>query len=193
MVNTKQRFTAMVVALVMAVSILAGMGTVTASAATTEKWDGSIDVSWYNTTDTEFHIETPAQLAGVAAIVNGVVLNDAENPDPEKIQYVTAPEAVNDQGKEVRGIEDFKGKTIYLDADLDMGGVKSGDTWSGPCFAPIGGQWITVEGTDKIPPLNASFNGTLDGQGHTISNIYCEMDTGMDSPVHWPCRKAGMP
>jgi uncharacterized repeat protein (TIGR02543 family) len=35
-------------------------------------WDGSIDVSWYNTTDTVFYINTPAQLAGLAAIVNGL-------------------------------------------------------------------------------------------------------------------------
>lgn len=31
---------------------------------------GAVDLSWYNGTDTEFTLTTPAQLAGVAALVN---------------------------------------------------------------------------------------------------------------------------
>ena len=34
------------------------------------RWDGAVDLSWYNGTDTEFTITTPAQLAGVAEQVN---------------------------------------------------------------------------------------------------------------------------
>lgn len=33
-------------------------------------WDGTADVSWYDDEETEFHISTPEQLAGMAAIVN---------------------------------------------------------------------------------------------------------------------------
>ena len=33
-------------------------------------WDGTSDVSWYNTTGTAFYISTPAQLAGLAKLVN---------------------------------------------------------------------------------------------------------------------------
>ena len=33
-------------------------------------WDGTTDVSWYDDEETEFHISTPEQLAGMAAIVN---------------------------------------------------------------------------------------------------------------------------
>lgn len=36
----------------------------------TTRWDGAVDLSWYNGTDTEFTITTPAQLAGAAALVN---------------------------------------------------------------------------------------------------------------------------
>lgn len=36
----------------------------------TTRWDGAVDLSWYNGTDTEFTLTTPAQLAGVAALVN---------------------------------------------------------------------------------------------------------------------------
>lgn len=34
------------------------------------RWDGAVDLSWYDGTDTEFTLTTPAQLAGVAALVN---------------------------------------------------------------------------------------------------------------------------
>lgn len=34
------------------------------------RWDGAVDLSWYNGTDTEFTLTTPAQLAGVAELVN---------------------------------------------------------------------------------------------------------------------------
>lgn len=38
---------------------------------TYKSWDGTSDVSWYNYTDTEFHLTTAEQLAGLAEIVNG--------------------------------------------------------------------------------------------------------------------------
>jgi len=34
------------------------------------RWDGAVDLSWDNGTDTEFTITTARQLAGVAALVN---------------------------------------------------------------------------------------------------------------------------
>ncbi len=36
----------------------------------TTRWDGAVALSWYNGTDTEFTLTTPAQLAGVAELVN---------------------------------------------------------------------------------------------------------------------------
>ena len=36
----------------------------------TTRWDGAVDLSWYNGMDTEFTLTTPAQLAGVAELVN---------------------------------------------------------------------------------------------------------------------------
>ena len=53
----------------LALSMLMAM--LPAGAYAADAWDGSIDVSWYNTTDTSFTITTAAQLAGLAAIVNG--------------------------------------------------------------------------------------------------------------------------
>ena len=36
----------------------------------TTRWDGAVDLSWYNGTDTEFTITTARQLAGLAQLVN---------------------------------------------------------------------------------------------------------------------------
>lgn len=37
---------------------------VTVEYFSTTRWDGAVDLSWYNGTDTEFSLTTPAQLAG---------------------------------------------------------------------------------------------------------------------------------
>ena len=60
-----------------------------------DKWDGSADTSWYvsHETDTEYHITTAEQLAGLAQLVNA---------DP--------------------GTTNFAGKTFYLENDLDLSG-----------------------------------------------------------------------
>lgn len=91
-----------------------------------DKWDGSIDTSWYNDTDTEFTLNSANQVAGLAELVDGG--------------------------------NDFVGKTIKLDGDLDLGATdENGETI---CFDPIGSY-----------RNNKSFKGTFDGQGHTIYNL----------------------
>lgn len=38
---------------------------------TTDTWDGTADISWYNDTDTEFSLSTAEQIAGLAELVDG--------------------------------------------------------------------------------------------------------------------------
>jgi hypothetical protein len=156
---------------------------VSASAAETA-WDGkTIDVSWYTPDATTYYISTPAQLMGLAAIVNGIY-----NADITTIIGNAAYIVDNVGGEELTtgssnlsttsyhyGSDDFNGKTIYLTADLDMGGVYNAakDTWSGPNYMPIGGQYLMTK-NDSTTKLGSSFCGTLDGQGHMIYNIYCD-------------------
>ena len=48
--------------------------TLSAYAAESEKpsvWDGTVDTSWYDSEETEFHLSTAEELAGFASIVNG--------------------------------------------------------------------------------------------------------------------------
>ncbi len=115
--------------------------------AQTEAWDGtSIDTSWYTGHEaaSSYEISTPAQLAGLAALVNGY------NP-----VYSTELAAV-----------DFSGKTVSLTGDIDLGGssASSGSSWHG--WTPIGAFKIG----DK--EIKKAFKGTFDGKGHKVSNLY---------------------
>ena len=83
-----RKLLAMLLALVLCCTALPTLGF--RCPPTYKSWDGTSDVSWYNDTDTEFHLTTAEQLAGLAEIVNGG--------------------------------NTMAGKTIYLDADLDLAG-----------------------------------------------------------------------
>ena len=69
----------------------------------------------------------------------------------------------------------FEGKTIKLDADVDLSTVKN----MGDSFAPIGS---TGERDDRNRLVCEPFKGTFDGQGHTISNLY---QSGWDMGYEW--------
>ncbi|MCG9967274.1 Ig-like domain-containing protein [Pelotomaculum terephthalicicum JT] len=143
-------------------------------------WDGSVDVTWYNTTDTVFYIDTPAKLAGLAAIVNGLVPPGATIIGNSAYIQANGDESglTGSTSATYRGMDDFKGKTVQLTADLDMGGVYNSGTgeWSGPNYMPVGGQYM-IDTADTNTLLNAPFNGIFDGQGHTVKNIYCNRYT----------------
>lgn len=154
-----------------------------ASAADGGAWDGkTIDVSWYSAEKTELSIGTPAQLAGLAAIVNGIynkniskVIGDASCIADHADGAEQASGSLNKStGAYHYGGDDFAEKTVYLTADLDMGGIydSASNTWSGPNYMPVGGQYL-MEQNDPSTKLGSSFCGTLDGQGHTVYNIYC--------------------
>jgi hypothetical protein len=78
------------------------------------------------------------------------------------------------------GIDDFNGKYIYIDQDLDFGATQTaGGLWdtSSPLYMPVAGQYSMLPGMEKTngyAKLGASFNGKLDGQGHSFTNLYCE-------------------
>jgi len=92
-----------------------------------DEWDGAVDTSWYNDTDTEFTLTTSKQLAGLAQLVDGG--------------------------------NDFVGKTINLNSNLNLNYVPEGATESA-CFDPIGSY------RNDTP-----FKGIFDGQGFTIENM----------------------
>ncbi len=164
-------------------------GDVTLRAAfyTLDVWDGAVDVSWYDPAKSEYELSTPAQLAGLAALVNGMV--DVHTPewrvkgDRSLISCTAYPNTllVGAGGGNVSDTVycsalDFAYKTFYLTSDMDMGAVQGPDgSWSGPNWTPIGGKFSMdpeeIEGDSFV--LDTRFNGVLDGQGHTVRNICC--------------------
>ena len=80
---------------------------------------------------------------------------------------------------------DFLGKTIHLTDDIDLGARVSDGNVTGPNWTPIGGRFPAdsyLLYTDKNKTVHraqnlvveSSFNGSLDGGGHNITNIYCD-------------------
>ena len=154
------------------------------------RWDGySVDVSWYiaDPDASSYSISTAAQLAGVAAIVNGLVNDDCvvwtgtrwiPAVEWNASSYVNTEENEENDGPQGNnlstatyhyGVDDFNGQTIQITSDLDM---------SAGNYMPIGGQYL-MSLNDYSTKLSSSFNGTFDGGGHSIT-IVCDRhcDTG---------------
>ncbi len=106
-------------------------------------WVGGSDLSWYtDDSDAEvFVIDTPAELAGFAEIVNGTAVVGST------FAMRSTPVTVQDT---------FEGQTVTLGADIDLNGY---------AWTPIGQP--ATSSTD----FSTSFRGTFDGQGYTVANL----------------------
>ncbi len=114
-------------------------------------WSGLADVSWYNSVDTSFELATAEQLAGFAQIVNGT----AKRPSGEQIPADT-----------------FAGKTVRLAADVALNAVPaSGVSSTQRAWTPIA-DINSAETGESV--TDVYFDGTFDGQGHLIENIYID-------------------
>ena len=124
-------------------------------ADTTKAWEGEFDYSWYTNavapadgdSQTEYIIANADQLAAFSAIVGGM---DGQTQDS------------------------FKGKTVKLISDINLGDKESENNPK-IIFYPIG--YYNSEGTYErtntaITSGLRNFEGTFDGNGHTISNFY---------------------
>ncbi len=74
-----KKLVSLAVAIAMIVAMLAAL-TVSSSAADTDfvEWDGKIDISWYNANapETDYIIDTPQKLAGLADIANSAAIKE---------------------------------------------------------------------------------------------------------------------
>ncbi len=100
-----------------------------ARVAADNPWNGNADTAWYD-----------------------------ENPNAASF-YIDTEEDLAGLGKLVAEGNTFEGKTIYLTANLDLGGETHPYV-----FYPIGYNSSTYE----VHP----FKGTFDGQGHAIDDLY---------------------
>ena len=122
-----------------------------------EGWKGNFDYSWYTNAVaaadgeavTEYRIANADQLAAFGAIVGGMA----------------------------EGIErdSFEGKTVKLVNDINIGDDEDNNK-SDVIFYPIGYYNSTKSykkvSDDSVSSTVYSFEGTFDGNGHTISNFY---------------------
>ncbi len=145
-------------------SVQLGAGSIQAFDADAEVWDGAIDVSWFvgHEDDSSYTLTKPAQLAGLAAIVNGTA--DVKGVDV--------------QGQV--GLK-FTGKTVRLGADIALNAAPAtgfDSTGTQRSWTPIGDLILT--GTEPssdggtMPHYDDRnyFDGTFDGAGHVVKNLY---------------------
>lgn len=118
-----------------------------------------------------YHIKTAAQLRGLAVAVNG--------------EYtITRTEGVGMYGDpyetysftQTRAPQSFEGKTVVLDNDIFLNDTTDWQYWGHDGYAvpwkPIGSYTTSVAGGTQA---GVEFNGTFDGQGHSIYGMYIEM------------------
>lgn len=110
-------------------------------------WEGNVDHTWYNADATNLEIANADQLWSFSQIVGGM----------------------NGQTR-----DDFAGKTVTLIANIDLDDTVDGND---KVFYPIG-YYNNLKSYDKISGDTmtessvSSFEGTFDGQGHTVSDFY---------------------
>lgn len=128
--------------------------TVFAAENTADTWDGTSDMSWYNENDTEFHIKTAEQLAGLAELTNVGIDTNASTGNT------------------------FGNKIIYLDCDLDLGDypwtpITNRNTDDGYFFkGTFDGQGHTIYNLNRHGTDNDSFNSLFGYvQGGVIKNL----------------------
>ena len=111
-------------------------------------WKGGVDFSWYDDKSSPYSIANGDQLWAFSQIVGGM---------------------------NGRTQDSFSGKTVKLTSDINLGDAAANDDTT-KIFYPIG----YTNDTNKYEKTNTSgvtstlnsFEGTFDGQGHTIADFY---------------------
>ncbi|MBQ9985212.1 MAG: S-layer homology domain-containing protein [Oscillospiraceae bacterium] len=140
---------------------------------TTQAWEGNFDYTWYTNAVapadgeavTEYIIANADQLAAFGAIVGGMAKDENGN-------FIYT--ATDEDGKEYHS-DSFTGKTVKLIADVNLADAEANNN-SDIIFYPIGyynntGSYEKESG-GSVTSSVSSFEGTFDGNGHTIKNFY---------------------
>ena len=124
-------------------------------------WKGEFNYDWYKANEKELTIANADQLAGFGAIVGGMK-KVTELVDGK---YSYSEDVIQDS---------FSGKTVKLISDINLGDKEADN--KNLIFYPIGyynstGSYTKTSGISVTSSVS-SFEGTFDGNGHTISNFY---------------------
>lgn len=126
---------------------MATFSEVTVVADTTKAWNGEFDHSWYVGKDSPYSIANADQLWSFSQIVGGM---DESIPQ-----------------------DSFDGKTVMLVSDINLDDAEESN--KSFIFYPIGyncsdGKYEKTG--EKVTTSFYAFEGTFDGQGHSIANFY---------------------
>lgn len=131
-----------------AVITIASFSEIVAYGDTNNPWDGkTFDYDWYDANATELTIANAEQFAAFRNIVDGGYYEDGEGEGAKKT-WKSAPYQ-----------DSFEGKTVTLSNNIDLGDH---------LFDPIGFGYDY----DGFMADGKTFNGTFDGNGKTIFNLY---------------------
>lgn len=126
---------------------LASFSEIAVVSDTVNAWEGNYDYSWYYTKNADYIIANADQLAAFGAIVGGM----------------------NGQTR-----DGFEGKTVKLVADINIGDKENANEKL--IFHPIGYYYTDDKNADGTTgdyySTVYSFEGTFDGNGHTVKNFY---------------------
>lgn len=119
---------------------------------TVNPWQGNEDASWYDASKTELTITNADQLYSFAKIVGGMAKGFSQ--------------------------DSFNGKIVKLLSDINLNNGTVVDGGISKIFYPVG--YCNSEGADHYDDKTGvaitsgfyTFEGTFDGNGHTISNVY---------------------
>lgn len=138
------------------------------------QWDGTLDFTWYDEGDpkTAYALYTEAEWEALAWICSEHLsqletLGEGSYTNGNVTKVVgTVPTTQNY----------FTGVTFTLEADLDFGATQREDgNWTGTYnYYPIGSQGLNDLRNSNWYGL---FYGSMDGQGHMITNVYCDRGT----------------
>lgn len=126
---------------------LATFSEIATVADTENEWKGKFDYTWYDASKTELTIANADQLAAFGAIVGGMKGQTQDS---------------------------FAGKTVKLISDINLGDKDNAN--ESLIFHPIGYYYTDDKNADGTTgdyySTVYSFEGTFDGNGHTIANFY---------------------
>ena len=157
--------------LLLAVCIVTAVLTIGAAADNT--WDGSVNTGWYDTSKSEFTINTAADLAGLAKLVNegnnfyGKTIKLGDNIDLANEEWTP----IGKSGKPFSGTFDGDGKTIsnlYINKGFANSAANSYIGLFGLTNSPAVIKNVNIENVDIQGSL---YVGAIVGYGFTGSEI----------------------
>ena len=132
-------------------------------------WDGTTDTSWYDSEDTEFHISTAKEFAGLAALVN------SGNTMKDKTIILDNDIYMND----ISNFESWSGSSSSIKRWKSIGTEKSpfSGTFDGNNYSIIGIYNYEGLGDDLIHSDTNVYYGIFgNSDGAEIKNVFCKYE-----------------